>query len=57
MNIPFIEASAKTNENVDEIFFQLATLIQDKVSQDQLNNDGRGSLNVNKAAGAKAGCC
>ncbi|GMM34530.1 Rab family GTPase [Saccharomycopsis crataegensis] len=57
LNIPFIEASAKTNENVDEIFFQLATLIQDKVSQDQLNNDGRGSLNVNKAAGAKAGCC
>ncbi len=56
LNIPFIEASAKSNENVDEIFFQLATLIQDKVSQDQLNNE-KGSLNVNQTAGKSSGCC
>lgn len=30
LNIPFLEASAKTNENVESIFYELASLIQEK---------------------------
>lgn len=55
LNIPFIEASAKTNENVDEIFFQLATLIQEKNHSDQLN-ENKNSLNVAQT-GTTKGCC
>lgn len=30
LNIPFLEASAKSNENVDPIFYELAGIIQEK---------------------------
>nr|6O62_A Chain A, Ras-related protein SEC4 [Candida albicans SC5314] len=30
LNVPFLEASAKSNENVDSIFYELASIIQEK---------------------------
>ncbi len=33
LNVPFLEASAKSNHNVDSIFYELAGLIQENMRQ------------------------
>lgn len=63
LGIPFIESSAKNDENVNEIFFTLAKLIQEKIDNDKLaGGSGSGkesNININSGnnATSKAGCC
>ncbi|CDR41326.1 CYFA0S07e00738g1_1 [Cyberlindnera fabianii] len=58
LGIPFLEASAKTSDNVDELFFQLAKIILEK-NADALNaSEGNGGVNVAAGSGSKSsGCC
>ena len=62
LGIPFVESSAKNDDNVNEIFFTLARLIQEKIDNDKLAggaNSGReGNININSGSGStKSGCC
>ena len=60
LGIPFVEASAKDDTNVNDIFFQLAKLIQEKIDSEKLvGNTGRdGSVNVGAGGNnAKSNCC
>ncbi|GEQ67151.1 hypothetical protein JCM33374_g814 [Metschnikowia sp. JCM 33374] len=56
LNIPFLEASAKTNENVDSIFYELAGIIQENHvdNEPQQNNGG---VDVSKGNGVQSSCC
>lgn len=57
LNIPFLEASAKTNENVESIFYELASLIQEKHIDEEPVQRSTGidvSLTGN---GIKNNCC
>lgn len=57
LNIPFLEASAKTNANVESIFYELASLIQEKHVDDEPAQRSSGidvSLSGN---GIKNNCC
>lgn len=57
LNIPFLEASAKTNANVESIFYELASLIQEKHLDDEPPQRSSGidvSLSGN---GVKGNCC
>ncbi|SCV99975.1 LAFE_0B06656g1_1 [Lachancea fermentati] len=60
LGIPFVEASAKDDTNVNEIFFQLAKLIQEKIDNDKLvgNSSKDGNVNINSSgSGTQSGCC
>ncbi|KAK7684174.1 GTP-binding protein [Cerrena zonata] len=58
LNIPFLEASAKTNENVESIFYELAGIIQDKhVEEQQTGSSGIDVSQGGDSNGAKANCC
>ncbi|CAR21131.1 Ras-related protein SEC4 [Lachancea thermotolerans] len=60
LGIPFVEASAKDDTNVNDIFFLLAKLIQEKIDSEKLvGNTGRdGSVNVGAAGNnSKSNCC
>lgn len=56
LGLSFLEASAKTNENVDAIFYELAAFIQDK--QVDVEPQQAAGIDVsNTAAGLKSNCC
>ncbi|KAK6204542.1 ras family-domain-containing protein [Scheffersomyces amazonensis] len=61
LNIPFLEASAKSNENVDTIFYELAGIIQDKHANDEQAapaSTSGGGININQTgANIKSNCC
>lgn len=61
LGIPFVESSAKNDDNVNEIFFTLAKLIQEKIDNDKLAGGTSGkdsSININSGgSGSKSGCC
>lgn len=62
LNIPFIESSAKDDTNVNDVFFTLAKLIQEKldsnVIQSDINNAGINIKSTNQNNGGdKSGCC
>ncbi|KAK6465228.1 ras family-domain-containing protein [Scheffersomyces coipomensis] len=61
LNIPFLEASAKSNENVDTIFYELAGIIQDKHANDEQaapTSTSSGGININQTgANIKNNCC
>ncbi|SCU98003.1 LAMI_0F12508g1_1 [Lachancea mirantina] len=60
LGIPFVEASAKDDTNVNDIFFQLAKLIQEKIESEKIvGGQGKdGSININGGGnGTKSNCC
>lgn len=60
LGILFTEASAKTNENVDTIFYELASLIQEKQPEySNANEQGNsGGVDVSqRVSGLKNNCC
>ncbi|KAG7664882.1 SEC4 [[Candida] subhashii] len=62
LGVPFLESSAKTNENVDSIFYELAGIIQEKHVDDVIpqGNTSGGidvSKNSNNGMGFKNNCC
>ncbi|CAB4252446.1 Rab family GTPase SEC4 [Maudiozyma barnettii] len=60
LGIPFVESSAKDDNNVDDIFFTLAKLIQEKVDSNQVSggDTGRDGININtSSSSSKSGCC
>ncbi|CUM66907.1 uncharacterized protein PRCAT00004592001 [Priceomyces carsonii] len=61
LNIPFLEASAKSNENVDSIFYELAGIIQEKhVDSEvpQASSASSGGIDVSQSAtNFKNNCC
>lgn len=60
LGVPFIEASAKDDENVSDIFFTLAKLIQENIEHDKLVNPSGKEGNVNISYGGNfntANCC
>ncbi|CAI5755989.1 unnamed protein product [Candida verbasci] len=59
LNIPFLEASAKSNENVDSIFYELAGIIQDKhVEEANATGGNTGNIDVSQNnSGIKNNCC
>lgn len=57
LGIPFIESSAKEDENVSEIFFTLAKLIQEKIDSDKLIGSSKeGNVNISTTS-SKSNCC
>lgn len=58
LNVPFLEASAKSNHNVDSIFYELAGLIQEK-HVDTDTGAGSSGIDVSQGNGAgfKNNCC
>ncbi|CDK27451.1 unnamed protein product [Kuraishia capsulata CBS 1993] len=57
LGVPFLEASAKTNENVDAVFFQLAQLILEKTNVAQLAQK-ENNLDVTQGnKSSSSGCC
>ncbi|AET41142.1 Rab family GTPase SEC4 Ecym_7305 [Eremothecium cymbalariae DBVPG len=60
LGVPFIEASAKDDENVSDIFFTLAKIIQEKIDNDRLvGNFGReGNVNISSSGNlSSSNCC
>ncbi|KAK6458878.1 GTP-binding protein [Scheffersomyces xylosifermentans] len=59
LNVPFLESSAKTNINVDSIFYELAGIIQDKHVDDVVPAPQSNGINVAQSttAGFKNNCC
>ncbi|ODQ82111.1 hypothetical protein BABINDRAFT_174685 [Babjeviella inositovora NRRL Y-12698] len=56
LNIPFVEASAKSNENVDQVFYELAKLIQENVGDAVVEtNNGVNVASSNDST--KSSCC
>lgn len=57
LNIPFLEASAKTNDNVESIFYELAGIIQEK-HVDSEPVQGLSGIDVSLGnTGFKNSCC
>ncbi|CCD26111.2 Rab family GTPase SEC4 NDAI_0G03340 [Naumovozyma dairenensis CBS 421] len=61
LGLPFVESSAKNDDNVNEIFFTLAKLIQEKIDANKLSAAGSGkdgSVSINGSnSGSKSSCC
>ncbi|KAG0672351.1 GTP-binding protein [Maudiozyma exigua] len=61
LGLPFIEASAKDDTNVNDIFFTLAKLIQEKIDNNKMSDGGAQDSNVNiksgNDTGSKSNCC
>ena len=62
LNIPFLEASAKSNENVDSIFYELAGIIQEKHVEENVGNTtgggASGGIDVSQSnSGSKNNNC
>lgn len=62
LGIPFIEASAKNNDNVEESFFSLARRVKENMynsNGDNVNNNASsgGAVNFNNNSGAIGGKC
>lgn len=56
LDIPFLEASAKTNENVEAIFYELAGIIQEKHVEVETTH-GSGIDVSQNGGGMKSNCC
>lgn len=64
LGLPFIESSAKDDSNVNEIFFTLAKLIQDKIDRNAMSNNVSASKDSNvkiktgsQSSGSSSNCC
>ncbi|CAL9728103.1 ras-related protein Sec4p [Monosporozyma unispora] len=62
LNIRFMESSAKDDTNVNEVFFTLAKLIQEKLDSNSIQTDlNNGGINIksnnNTDGNNKSGCC
>jgi Ras-related protein Rab-8A len=60
LGIPFIEASAKNNSNVDETFYSLARRVKENMYTESGERTGANNGSVNVGAGGNAGagrCC
>ncbi|SMN22714.1 similar to Saccharomyces cerevisiae YFL005W SEC4 Rab family GTPase essential for vesicle-mediated exocytic secretion and autophagy [Maudiozyma saulgeensis] len=61
LGLPFVEASAKDDTNVNDIFFTLAKLIQEKIDNNKMTDASGQAGNVNiksgNESGSKANCC
>ena len=64
LGLPFIESSAKDDSNVNEIFFTLAKLIQDKIDSNSMSSNGGVSKDGNvkiksgsESSGSSSNCC
>lgn len=62
LGLPFIESSAKNDDNVNEIFFTLARLIQEKIDSNKISGpnggkDGNISINASNGNASKSNCC
>ena len=64
LGLPFIESSAKDDSNVNEIFFTLAKLIQDKIDNNAMSNNGSVSKDDNvkiksgsESSDSNSNCC
>ncbi|CAL9728478.1 ras-related protein Sec4p [Monosporozyma unispora] len=64
LGLPFIESSAKDDSNVNEIFFTLAKLIQEKIDSNAMSNANGavkdGNVNINsgsESSGSSSNCC
>lgn len=60
LGIPFIEASAKTNDNVDQTFFSLARRVKENVLSATDNAEsaaGNKNVNVGGSTNTSTKCC
>ena len=61
LGIPFMEVSAKSNINVENAFYSLASDIKkriiDTTTQAQASGVNAPGINVNQAGDVKQGCC
>ncbi|CCF57325.1 hypothetical protein KAFR_0C03330 [Kazachstania africana CBS 2517] len=61
LGLPFVESSAKDNNNVSDIFLSLAKLIQDKIDANNITtgaNQQKGiNINTNNSSSSKSNCC
>lgn len=60
LGIPFIEASAKTRDNVEETFFSLARRVKENMhteSGERTSSAGNGSVNVGTGGNTSGGRC
>lgn len=60
LGIPFIEASAKTNDNVEESFFSLARRVKENMYNSPGDNaapNSGGAVNINSNGGMSSKCC
>lgn len=64
LGLPFIESSAKDDSNVNEIFFTLAKLIQDKIDRNAMSNNASTSKDSSvkiktgsESSSSSSNCC